>query len=134
MLDPEPPWRVRRSRALVSSKGSTNFRYVHPSSLFKGHVETFQQIYLSFSSPSISLTSTNDLDVRLGFDLCKEEREFLNKRKQIASQALKKALKLREELSDEEVCDLQNLSHNDSLTNTSVISFSSIGIKLKAIF
>lgn len=118
----------------MSSRGSTNFRYVHSSSLFKGHVETFQQICLSFSSPSISLTSTNDLDVRLGFDLCKEEREFLNKRKQIASQALKKALKLREELSDEEVCDLQNLSHNDSLTNTSVISFSSIGIKLKAIF
>ncbi|XP_066474417.1 cytosolic phospholipase A2 zeta [Tiliqua scincoides] len=46
---------------------------------------------------------TKDLDVRLGFDLCKEERKFLNKRKQVASGALKKALKLREELSDEEV-------------------------------
>ncbi|KAJ6667287.1 hypothetical protein lerEdw1_017265 [Lerista edwardsae] len=46
---------------------------------------------------------TKDLDVRLGFDLCKEEREFLNKRKEIASRALKKALKLREDLSNEEV-------------------------------
>ncbi|XP_020649363.3 cytosolic phospholipase A2 zeta [Pogona vitticeps] len=44
-----------------------------------------------------------DLDVRLGFDLCKEEREFLEKRKQIVSQALKKILKLREDPSKDEV-------------------------------
>ncbi|KAJ7344798.1 hypothetical protein JRQ81_000748 [Phrynocephalus forsythii] len=46
---------------------------------------------------------TKDLDVRLGFDLCKEEREFLDKRKEIVSQALKKILKLREDPSKDEV-------------------------------
>ncbi|XP_061467300.1 cytosolic phospholipase A2 zeta-like [Rhineura floridana] len=44
-----------------------------------------------------------DLDVRLGFDLCKEEREFLDQRKEIVSRALKKTLKLREDLSKDEV-------------------------------
>ncbi|XP_053123364.1 cytosolic phospholipase A2 zeta isoform X2 [Hemicordylus capensis] len=44
-----------------------------------------------------------DLDVRLGFDLCKEEREFLDKRKKIVSQALKQTLKLREDPSEDEV-------------------------------
>ncbi|KAL7992408.1 hypothetical protein Chor_016664 [Crotalus horridus] len=46
---------------------------------------------------------TQDLDVRLGFDLCKEEREFLEKRKKIVSKALKSILKLREDLSNNEV-------------------------------
>ncbi|XP_062973742.1 cytosolic phospholipase A2 zeta [Elgaria multicarinata webbii] len=46
---------------------------------------------------------TGDLDVRLGFDLCKEERRFLDKRKEIVSQALKKALRLREDPSKDEV-------------------------------
>uniref|UniRef100_A0A8D2MPZ4 Phospholipase A2 n=1 Tax=Zonotrichia albicollis TaxID=44394 RepID=A0A8D2MPZ4_ZONAL len=36
--------------------------------------------------------STWDLDIRLGFDLCKEEREFLDKRKKVVSEALKKTL------------------------------------------
>uniref|UniRef100_A0A670XXA6 Phospholipase A2 n=1 Tax=Pseudonaja textilis TaxID=8673 RepID=A0A670XXA6_PSETE len=44
-----------------------------------------------------------DLDVRLGFDLCKEEREFLEKRKKIVSKALNSILKLREDLSTNEV-------------------------------
>ncbi|KAL8169465.1 UNVERIFIED_CONTAM: hypothetical protein K2H54_049852, partial [Gekko kuhli] len=44
-----------------------------------------------------------NLDVRLGFDLCHEERQFLDKRKKIVSQALSKALKLREDPSKEEV-------------------------------
>nr|XP_023962387.1 cytosolic phospholipase A2 zeta isoform X3 [Chrysemys picta bellii] len=47
--------------------------------------------------------STWDLDVRLGFDLCEEEREFLNKRKKIVSQALMKTLKLREAPGKDEV-------------------------------
>uniref|UniRef100_A0A8C5RF94 Phospholipase A2 n=1 Tax=Laticauda laticaudata TaxID=8630 RepID=A0A8C5RF94_LATLA len=46
---------------------------------------------------------TKDLDVRLGFDLCKEEREFLEKRKKIVSKALNSILKLREDLSTNEV-------------------------------
>ncbi|XP_044292778.1 cytosolic phospholipase A2 zeta [Varanus komodoensis] len=46
---------------------------------------------------------TGDLDVRLGFDLCKEERRFLDKRKEIVSQALKRTLNLSEDPSTDEV-------------------------------
>ncbi|NWH53126.1 PA24F phospholipase, partial [Fregata magnificens] len=47
--------------------------------------------------------STWDLDIRLGFDLCKEEREFLDKRKKIVSEALRKTLHLKESPSKDEV-------------------------------
>ncbi|XP_042300911.1 cytosolic phospholipase A2 zeta [Sceloporus undulatus] len=46
---------------------------------------------------------TGDLDIRLGFDLCKEEQGFLEKRKNVVSQALKKTLKLREDPDKDEV-------------------------------
>ncbi|XP_030071170.1 cytosolic phospholipase A2 delta [Microcaecilia unicolor] len=42
-------------------------------------------------------------DVRLGFDLCEEERDFLRKRKRVVADALKKILQLDEELKDHEV-------------------------------
>ncbi|KAM4666833.1 cytosolic phospholipase A2 zeta isoform 2-T2 [Amazona ochrocephala] len=44
-----------------------------------------------------------DLDIRLGFDLCKEEREFLEKRKKIVSEALRNTLHLKESPSKDEV-------------------------------
>ncbi|TFK14957.1 MAX gene-associated protein [Platysternon megacephalum] len=47
--------------------------------------------------------STRHLDVRLGFGLCGEEREFLDKRKKIVSQALMKTLKLIEAPGKDEV-------------------------------
>ncbi|NXY85277.1 PA24F phospholipase, partial [Alcedo cyanopectus] len=47
--------------------------------------------------------STWDLDVRLGFDLCKEEREFLDKRKKIVSESLRKTLHLIESPPKDEV-------------------------------
>ncbi|XP_061199692.1 cytosolic phospholipase A2 zeta isoform X5 [Neopsephotus bourkii] len=47
--------------------------------------------------------SSWDLDIRLGFDLCKEEREFLEKRKKIVSEALRKTLHLKESPSKDEV-------------------------------
>ncbi|XP_074399078.1 cytosolic phospholipase A2 zeta isoform X2 [Zonotrichia albicollis] len=47
--------------------------------------------------------STWDLDIRLGFDLCKEEREFLDKRKKVVSEALKKTLCLKESPPKDEV-------------------------------
>nr|XP_025951379.1 cytosolic phospholipase A2 zeta-like isoform X3 [Dromaius novaehollandiae] len=47
--------------------------------------------------------TTWDLDIRLGFDLCKQEREFLDRRKKIVSEALKKALNLRESPGKDEV-------------------------------
>uniref|UniRef100_A0A8C8SY31 Phospholipase A2 n=1 Tax=Pelusios castaneus TaxID=367368 RepID=A0A8C8SY31_9SAUR len=51
----------------------------------------------------VSVISTWELGVRLSFDLCKEEREFLEKRKKIVSQALMKILKLREAPGEDEV-------------------------------
>ncbi|NXG44526.1 PA24F phospholipase, partial [Psilopogon haemacephalus] len=47
--------------------------------------------------------STWDLDVRLGFDLCKEEREFLDKRKKIVSEVLRETLQLKETPPKDEV-------------------------------
>ncbi|KFW74982.1 Cytosolic phospholipase A2 zeta, partial [Manacus vitellinus] len=47
--------------------------------------------------------STWDLDIRLGFDLCKEEREFLDKRKKVVSEALRKSLHLKESPPKDEV-------------------------------
>uniref|UniRef100_A0A8B9QRV0 Phospholipase A2 n=1 Tax=Anas platyrhynchos TaxID=8839 RepID=A0A8B9QRV0_ANAPL len=47
--------------------------------------------------------STWDLDIRLGFDLCKEEREFVDKRKKLVSEVLKKTLNLKESPRKDEV-------------------------------
>ncbi|XP_062973769.1 cytosolic phospholipase A2 epsilon-like [Elgaria multicarinata webbii] len=46
---------------------------------------------------------TPGLDVRLGFDLCPEEQEFMQKRKKVAAAALKRVLQLEEDLQDDEV-------------------------------
>ncbi|XP_053142490.1 cytosolic phospholipase A2 epsilon-like isoform X3 [Hemicordylus capensis] len=46
---------------------------------------------------------TSGLDVRLGFDLCTEEQEFLQKRKKVVATALKRVLQLEEDLQDDEV-------------------------------
>ncbi|XP_025889186.1 cytosolic phospholipase A2 epsilon-like [Nothoprocta perdicaria] len=43
------------------------------------------------------------LDVRLAFDLCTEETNFLQKRKKFVASALKKALNLEQDLQDHEV-------------------------------
>ncbi|CAM2115876.1 unnamed protein product [Caretta caretta] len=47
--------------------------------------------------------SSQDLDVRISFDLCKGEREFLDMRKKIVSDALKKTLGLPEEPKKDEI-------------------------------
>ncbi|EMP39596.1 Cytosolic phospholipase A2 epsilon [Chelonia mydas] len=44
-----------------------------------------------------------DLDMRLGFELCVEEQDFLCKRKKYVAAALKKVLQLEEDLQDDEV-------------------------------
>ncbi|XP_061467319.1 cytosolic phospholipase A2 epsilon-like isoform X2 [Rhineura floridana] len=44
-----------------------------------------------------------DLDVRLGYDLCPQEQEFLYKRKRRVAQALKQVLQLDYDLQDHEV-------------------------------
>ncbi|NWX99222.1 PA24E phospholipase, partial [Nothoprocta ornata] len=44
-----------------------------------------------------------DLDLRLGFDLCAEEKDFICKRKKVVAAALKKVLQLDEDLQEDEV-------------------------------
>uniref|UniRef100_A0A8C3QCK0 Phospholipase A2 n=1 Tax=Geospiza parvula TaxID=87175 RepID=A0A8C3QCK0_GEOPR len=53
-------------------------------------------------NPGLCLRSRN-LDVRLEFDLCTEEKNFLLKRKKFVASALKKALHLEQDLEDHEV-------------------------------
>uniref|UniRef100_A0A8C0EKY4 Phospholipase A2 n=1 Tax=Bubo bubo TaxID=30461 RepID=A0A8C0EKY4_BUBBB len=53
-------------------------------------------------SPGLCLRSRN-LDVRLEFDLCTEEKNFLQKRRKFVASALKKALHLERDLQDHEV-------------------------------
>ncbi|OXB72488.1 UNVERIFIED_CONTAM: hypothetical protein H355_002759 [Colinus virginianus] len=48
-------------------------------------------------------SSQEDLDVRLGFDLCAQENDFICKRKKIVAAALKEILQLEEDLEDDEV-------------------------------
>ncbi|NXY80810.1 PA24E phospholipase, partial [Alcedo cyanopectus] len=47
--------------------------------------------------------SQEDLDVRLGFDLCAQEKDFIVKRKKVVATALKDILQLEENLQDDEV-------------------------------
>uniref|UniRef100_A0A669PIV6 Phospholipase A2 n=1 Tax=Phasianus colchicus TaxID=9054 RepID=A0A669PIV6_PHACC len=48
-------------------------------------------------------SSHEDLDVRLGFDLCAQEQDFICKRKKVVAAALKDILQLEEDLEDDEV-------------------------------
>lgn len=45
------------------------------------------------------------MDLRLGFDLCDGEQEFLDKRKQVASKALQRVMGLSEALHCDQVRD-----------------------------
>ena len=56
--------------------------------------------------------SPKDLAVRLGFDLCAEEKAFLSRRKQVVAKALKKALQLDRDLQEDEVWGIQG--HGDA--------------------
>uniref|UniRef100_U3ILJ3 Phospholipase A2 n=1 Tax=Anas platyrhynchos platyrhynchos TaxID=8840 RepID=U3ILJ3_ANAPP len=48
-------------------------------------------------------SSQEDLDIRLGFDLCSQEQDFICKRKKVVAAALKDILQLEEDLQDDEV-------------------------------
>jgi len=50
-------------------------------------------------------SSQEDLDVRLGFDLCEQEKDFICKRKKVVAAALKDILQLEEDLEDDEVAE-----------------------------
>lgn len=47
--------------------------------------------------------SSDTLDVRLGFSLCQEEEEFVQKRKVVVAKALSQVLQLEEGLHEDEV-------------------------------
>lgn len=53
----------------------------------------------------ILCSSQADLDVRLGFDLCAQEQDFIRKRKKVVATALKDILQLEEDLQDDEVSE-----------------------------
>lgn len=46
---------------------------------------------------------SKNLDLRLGFDLCAEEKDFICKRKKVVAAALKNVLQLDEDLQEDEV-------------------------------
>ncbi|KFZ58324.1 Cytosolic phospholipase A2 epsilon, partial [Antrostomus carolinensis] len=48
-------------------------------------------------------SSCKNLDLRLGFDLCTEEKDFICKRKKVVAAALKNVLQLDEDLQEDEV-------------------------------
>lgn len=53
----------------------------------------------------ILCSSQEDLDVRLGFDLCAQEQDFIHKRKKVVAAALKDILQLEEDLQEDEVSE-----------------------------
>ncbi|KAJ7413473.1 cytosolic phospholipase A2 beta-like isoform X4 [Willisornis vidua] len=55
------------------------------------------QLYLQLND------CTGKLDVRLGYDLCQEEQQFLQKRKRVVANALKRVLHLKRDLHGHEV-------------------------------
>lgn len=52
--------------------------------------------------------STEKLDVRFGYDLCREEQEFLLKRKRVVANALKRVFHLGRDLHAHEVSELES--------------------------
>ncbi|NWI70359.1 PA24E phospholipase, partial [Todus mexicanus] len=54
-------------------------------------------------SRGLSLVLPRNLDARLGFDLCTEEQNFLQNRKKVVADALKRVLHLEEDLQEHEV-------------------------------
>uniref|UniRef100_A0A7M4FNJ6 Phospholipase A2 n=1 Tax=Crocodylus porosus TaxID=8502 RepID=A0A7M4FNJ6_CROPO len=57
----------------------------------------------TFHFHCIKRWDSENLDVRLGYDLCADEQEFLHKRKKVVANALKKVLQLKEDLHEHEV-------------------------------
>lgn len=53
--------------------------------------------------------------MRLGFDLCAEEKAFLSRRKQVVAKALKQVLQLDRDLQEDEVWGIQRDGCADTL-------------------
>ncbi|NXG02926.1 PA24B phospholipase, partial [Sakesphorus luctuosus] len=94
----EPILKVRlqlfeRMRPLVFLLLSLSLSVCFSSS--SGMFQLILCVYLYFS--------TGKLDVRLGYDLCQEEQQFLQKRKRVVANALKRVLHLKRDLHGHEV-------------------------------
>ncbi|NXF42527.1 PA24E phospholipase, partial [Oceanites oceanicus] len=84
----------------------------------RGSSETTMFHYVKHSQPRLHMTLPKErffcgvcfawgrcknLDLRLGFDLCAEEQDFISKRKKVVAAALKNILHLDEDLQEDEV-------------------------------
>uniref|UniRef100_A0A8C8SWT3 Phospholipase A2 n=1 Tax=Pelusios castaneus TaxID=367368 RepID=A0A8C8SWT3_9SAUR len=74
-------------------------------------------------------SSSEDLDVRLGFDLCTEEHDFLCKRKKYVAAALKKVLQLEEDLQDDEIPVVAIMTTGGGMRSLTTTYGSLLGLK-----
>uniref|UniRef100_A0A8C3DII2 Phospholipase A2 n=1 Tax=Corvus moneduloides TaxID=1196302 RepID=A0A8C3DII2_CORMO len=82
------------------SSETTRFHYIKHSQprLLMTLRNGYRQCFVLFLS-----SSCKNLDLRLGFDLCAEEKDFIGKRKKVVAAALKNILHLDEDLQEDEV-------------------------------
>nr|XP_031528770.1 cytosolic phospholipase A2 zeta isoform X3 [Vicugna pacos] len=96
-----------REKLMVLQSGSSAGLEAQPSQLGEGHIlpsslalgREQQRLVALGEGEEVAVNvkadmSSGDLDLRLGFDLCDGEQEFLDKRKQIVSRALQQVLGL----------------------------------------
>ncbi|NXX84965.1 PA24E phospholipase, partial [Urocolius indicus] len=83
----------------VYGTGSPN---VELHSLPSGKNVLLAEVSTCSSVGEVETSDPEHLDVRLGFDLCKQEKDFLCKRQKCVAPALKKVLQLEEDLLDHE--------------------------------
>ncbi|NWH84225.1 PA24E phospholipase, partial [Aegithalos caudatus] len=69
---------------------------------WKAQIQDIGYVYTYFHLHRGTFTCKN-LDLRLGFDLCLEEKDFICKRKKVVAAALKNVLHLDEDLQEDEV-------------------------------
>ncbi|XP_074854961.1 cytosolic phospholipase A2 epsilon-like [Carettochelys insculpta] len=72
---------------------------------------------------------SEDRDVRLGFDLCTEEKSFLCKRKRYVAAALKKVLQLEEDLQDDEIPVVAIMTTGGGMRSLTTTYGSLLGLK-----
>nr|XP_056707873.1 cytosolic phospholipase A2 delta-like [Euleptes europaea] len=85
--------------SVTSPEVRTCWRYSHVSAHLLSGRAGRRPVGGGHQSPG----SPENLDMRLGFNLCEEEKSFLHKRKQVVADALKSILQLKEDLLDHEV-------------------------------
>uniref|UniRef100_A0A8C0GGS5 Phospholipase A2 n=1 Tax=Chelonoidis abingdonii TaxID=106734 RepID=A0A8C0GGS5_CHEAB len=92
-------------------------------------VVTFMFCYLSCPVAILIMQVSEDLDVRLGFDLCTEEQDFLCKRKKYVAAALKKVLQLEKDLQDDEIPVVAIMTTGGGMRSLTTTYGSLLGLK-----